>query len=109
MRDLVKYPLESGGFVFIETEVSDVERGGLVKAGRSLPDEAAQSFEATINSLSPIASSIVSKLINISNPPQEATVEFGLTLKADTGVIITKVGAEANFKINLKWVREKKG
>jgi hypothetical protein len=27
-------------------------------------------------------------------------VEFGLTLKADSGVIITKVGAEANFKIS---------
>ena len=108
MRDLVKFPLESGGFVFIETEVTQVEKGGMVKAGRGLPEEAAQSFEATINSLSPIASSIVSKLINISNPPDEATVEFGLTLKADTGVIITKVGAEANFKINLKWVRDKK-
>ena len=79
-----------------------------MKAGRGLPDEATQSFEAAINSLSPIANSIVSKLINISNPPDEAAVEFGLTLKADTGVIITKVGAEANFKINLKWVREKK-
>jgi len=108
IKDLVKYPLESGGFVFIETEVADVEKGGLVKAGRGLPDEATQSFEETINSLSPIASSIVSKLINISNPPDEATVEFGLTLKADTGVVITKVGAEANFKINLKWVRDKK-
>jgi hypothetical protein len=64
MRDLVKYPLESGGFVFIETEVAQVEKEGLVKAGRGLPDEAAQSFEATISSLSPIASSIVSKLIN---------------------------------------------
>jgi hypothetical protein len=109
MKDLVKFSLESGGFVFIETEVSDVEKGGLVKAGRGLPDEATQSFEAAINCLSPIANTIVSKLINISNPPDEAAVEFGLTLKADTGVIITKVGAEANFKINLKWVREKKG
>jgi len=108
MRDLVKFPLESGGFVFIETEVVDVEKGGLVKAGRGLPDEAALSFEETINSLSPIAGSIVSKLINISNPPDEATVEFGLTLKADTGVVITKIGTEANFKINLKWVRDKK-
>jgi len=78
----------------------------LVKAGRGLPDEAAQSFEAAINGLSPTASSIVSKLINISHPPDEAAVEFGLTLKADSGFIITKVGAEANFKINLKWRRE---
>jgi hypothetical protein len=79
-----------------------------VRAGRGLSDEATQSFESAINSLSPIANTIVSKLINIATPPDEATVEFGLTLKADTGVVITKVGALANFKINLKWVREKK-
>jgi hypothetical protein len=108
MRELVKFPLESGGFVFIETEASPIEKGGLVKAGLGLPEEAAQSFEATINSLSPIASSIISRLINISNPPDEAVVEFGLTLKGDSGVIITKVGAEANFKISLKWSRENK-
>jgi hypothetical protein len=46
MKDLVKFPMESGGFVFIETEVSGAEKGGLVRAGRGLPDEAAQSFEA---------------------------------------------------------------
>ena len=106
MKDLVKFPLESGGFVFVETEITDAERGGLVKAGRGLPEEAAQSFEAAINSLSPIASSIVSKLINISLPPDEAAVEFGLTLKAESGFIITKVAGDANFKISLKWTRD---
>jgi hypothetical protein len=111
MKDLVKFPLESGGFVFIETEVSDVEKGGLVKAGRGLPGEAeaAKTFEAAINSLSPIASSIASRLINISNPPEETAVEFGLTLKADSGFIVTKVGGEANFKVSMKWISEKKG
>lgn len=106
MKDLIKFPLESGGFVFVEMERGEAERGGLVKAGRGLPDEAAQSFEAAINGLGPIASSIVSKLINISHPPDEAAVEFGLTLKADSGFIITKVGGEANFKISLRWRRE---
>ncbi len=94
--------------MFIETEASEGE-GGIVKAGRLFPDEATQSFEAAISSLSPIANTIVSKLISISNPPDEAAVEFGLTLKADAGVVITKVGTEANFKVNLKWMRQKKG
>jgi hypothetical protein len=106
MKDLIKFPLESGGFVFVEMEGGEAERSGLVKAGRGLPDEAAQSFEAAINGLSPIASSIVSKLINISHPPDEAAVEFGLKLRVDSGFIITNAGAEANFKINLMWRRD---
>lgn len=105
MSRLVKYPLESGGFIFMEVETSEPE-GGMVKASRGLPEEATQSFESALDSLSPIANAIISKLLNISHPPDEAAVEFGLTLKADTGgVIIPKVATEANFKINLKWTR----
>jgi Trypsin-co-occurring domain 1 len=107
MKDLVKFELESGGSVFVVTEITDAGREGLVKAGRGIPEEAAQSFEAAISSLSPIASSIVSRIISISNPPDEAAVEFGLTLKAESGFIITKMGGDANFKINLKWLRDK--
>ena len=29
MKGLVKFYLESGGFVFVETEIMDVERGSL--------------------------------------------------------------------------------
>lgn len=94
--------------MFIETETPEGE-GGVVKAGLGFSNEAVQSFEEAMSSLSPIANTIVSKLISINNPPDEAAVEFGLTLKADAGVVITKVGTEANFKVNLKWTREKKG
>jgi hypothetical protein len=103
---LAKFPLESGGFVYIEVE-EQWQEGGVVKASRGISEEAAQSFEAAISTLSPVANAIISKIINISNPPDEADVEFGLTLKGDMGLIITKVGTEANFKVNLKWIREK--
>jgi hypothetical protein len=106
MNRLVKFPLESGGFVYIE--VSEMEReGGLVKASSGLPDEVSETFESALNSLSPIANAIVSRLISVSNPPSEVGVEFGLTLKADAGLVITKVGAEANFKVSLKWTGER--
>jgi hypothetical protein len=105
MNRLVKFPLDSGGFVYLEVAEAEVE-GGLVKAGRGFSEEAKESFESALDGLSPIATAIISKLINISNPPAEASVEFGLTLKADAGMIITKVGTEANFKINLKWMKD---
>jgi len=106
VNQLVKFPLESGGFVYIEAEDRGAE-GGVVKASRGVPGEAVQSFEEAISALSPVANSIISKIINTANPPDEANVEFGLTLKGDYGIIITKVGAEANFKVGLKWKREK--
>jgi hypothetical protein len=102
---LVKYPLESGGFVYVEA-TAQAQEGGVVKVSRGNPDEAAQSFESAISTLSPVANAIISKIINTANPPDEAGVEFGLTLKGDVGLVITKVGTEANFKVSLKWKRE---
>jgi hypothetical protein len=103
---LVKFPLESGGFVYIEVTEQEQE-GGVVKASRGFPEEAVQSFEKAISTLSPVANALISKIINTANPPDEADVEFGLTIKGDMGLVITKVGTEANFKISLKWMREK--
>jgi hypothetical protein len=105
MDRLVKYPLESGGFVYMEVS-EPIGEEGLVKAGRGMPEEAAETFEYALTGLSPIANAIISKLIHMSIPPDEATVDFGVSLKADVGgLIIPKVGTEANFKVNLKWKR----
>jgi hypothetical protein len=81
--------------------------GGVMKASRRVPGEAVQSFEEAISTLSPVANPLISKIINTANPPDKANVEFGLTLKGDYGIIITKVGAEANFKVSLKQMQEK--
>lgn len=107
MGNLVKFPLESGGFVYLEVSEVSAEPG-LVKAGRTgLPEEAKETFESAVNNISPVINAIVSKLLTVSKPPNEAEVEFGLTFKADAGVVVTKVGTEANFKINLKWTLNK--
>ncbi len=79
---------------------------GLVKAGCGLEDEAFKSFESAIDSLGPITNTLISKLVNTNNIPAEAEVEFGLSLKADAGVVITKVSTEANFRVKLRWIHE---
>jgi hypothetical protein len=106
MTQIIKFPLESGGFVYAEV-ANVVSEDGLVRAGIGFSDAASKSFESALNNLSPIANTIISKLNNIAIPPDEASVEFGLALRADASVAITKMGTEANFKINLKWVRER--
>lgn len=107
MSRLVKYPLESGGYIFIELTETASE-SGIVKAGRGYTEEAALSFESAINTLSPIANAIISKLDSINKPPDEASVEFGLSMKADANIIVVKGTADANFKINLKWKKDVK-
>ena len=38
--------------------------------------------------------------------PDEASLEFSLTVKADAGVMIAKAGAESALKVNLTWKRK---
>ena len=108
MNRLVEFPLEEGGSIFVEVNVPESECQ-IIKAGSlgDLPIKAATSFESALDSIKPIASAVISKLNNINNPPDEIGVEFGLSLKADANAILTKMGADANFKVNLNWKREK--
>lgn len=110
MNQLVEFPLEEGGSILVEVEVSESE-GQIIKAGtrriEDLPLVAARSFESALDSIKPIASAIIAKLNGIKNPPDEIAVEFGLSMKADANAVLTKVGADANLKVNLKWKKEK--
>lgn len=63
--------------------------------------QAGQSLEQALDRLRPAAQMIVDKLKSAS--PDELTVEFGVKLEAEAGVVITKAATEAHFKIALKW------
>ena len=35
--------------------------------------------------------------------PHEASLEFGLVFTVETGIVVTKVAGDANFKVGLTW------
>ncbi len=107
MKQLVKFPLEDGSFVMVETDEPE-PAGGIVKAGRSgeILGEASQTFESTLQTLQPVSSALVEKLRGAANPPNEIEVEFGISLSAAAGMVISKIGADANFKVVLNWKRD---
>ncbi len=106
MKRLVKFPLEDGSFVTVETDEPE-PAGGIVKAGRpgDVLGEASQTFESTISILQPISSALIEKLRGAANPPNEIEVKFGISLNATVGVVISKIGGDANFSVTLNWKR----
>jgi hypothetical protein len=107
MKQLVKFPLEDGSFIMVETEEPE-PAGGIVKAGRSgeILGEASQTFESTLQTLQPVSSALIEKLRGAANPPNEIKVEFEIKLSAAAGLVISKIGGEANFKVTLDWKRD---
>lgn len=107
-KQLIKFPLEEGGFIWVE--VNTAETQGLVPASRGseVSQEARQTFEAALEKVRPAAQAIIGKLRALHDPPDEVTIEFGLKMSAEAGAIIAAAGAEANYKVTLTWKREPK-
>ncbi|MGH7847309.1 MAG: CU044_2847 family protein [Candidatus Binatia bacterium] len=104
MKQLVEFPLEGGGSIVVEVEGA-AGGPGVVRGGRpgEIIDQAKQSFETALEKLKPAAAAIIAKLRDLSEPPDEIEVEFGIKLNADVGVILASAGAEANYTVTLTW------
>ncbi len=107
MKRFIKFPLEDGSFITVETDEPE-PAGGIVKAARpeEVVGEASKTFESTISTLQPISSALIEKLRGAANPPNEIEVKFGITLNAAVGVVISKISGDANFSVTLNWKRD---
>lgn len=104
MKRLIEFPLEDGGSIVVESHVMEPAEG-MVRAGRpvEIATKASQTFEDAFEKIKPAATAIITKLRSLSDPPDEMEVEFGVKMNAEVGVFIAAVGAEANYKVTLKW------
>jgi len=104
---LVEFPLEGGGTVLVRVDEAQSQGGSVTRGStpREVVTQAAETFESALARLQPVAAAIVAKLRDVADPPDEVEVEFGITLSAELGVIVSRAGGEANFRITLRWQR----
>jgi hypothetical protein len=81
------------------------ESGGLGKDRSTLVEKADKTFEDASAAVTPAARSLIARLRPIEDPPDEAGIEFGVQLSAQTGAFIASVAAEANFTMSMTWRR----
>jgi hypothetical protein len=77
--------------------VADDDGGRMAKAAGSL----AEAFDK----LEPAIGMIVSRLRSATRRPDEISVDFGLKLGGETGLIFAKGTAEANLTVSVTWKR----
>ena len=84
--------------------------GGLGLASPNVKDgvkKASQTLDDAIGQITPALEVVARNLKALS--PDAVTVEFGLTLTAETGVMVAKGGAEMHFTVTLAWSHENDG
>jgi len=105
MRYLIEVPLEGAPPVVME--IDDAGDSGLTRSAR--PGEAmataAKSFDAALERLQPMAQTLITKLRELGERPDEVGVEFGLKMTIDAGLVVAHTSGEANFKISMQWKR----
>ena len=120
MTHYMEFELENGETIIMEMDemphppsaTADVAMGGeLVEA--SLADEgnlpkvvvkANRTFNQALSQIRNSANLIVTRLRDLSDPPDEVEVTFGLKASGEVGNIIVAKGAlEANYTVTLKW------
>ena len=109
MKRLVEFPLEDGTTVLVESDEAE-SKGPVVRGvgAREITEKAEQTFETALSRIKPAAAAVIAKLRDLSDPPEQVGIEFGIKLGAKAGAFITSADAEATFKITLTWKRESK-
>ena len=106
MKQLIEFPLEDGRSIVMEV---DETHSGVIQASRGpgeIVGKATQTFEAAMDRIKPTARTIISKLRELKDSPDEVSIEFGLTFSVQAGVIITGIESEATLKVSLTWKKE---
>jgi Trypsin-co-occurring domain 1 len=98
--------VEGGAVVLVESDRADIP-GGLTLASPEpgqAAAKAARSLSASLEQLEPVLRTVKDKLV--ASAPEHFTVEFGVKLGGETGIILAKGTVEVNLKITMTWDRE---
>ena len=109
MSRLVEFPLDSTGKMTVLVEVDDTvpAQGQMrVSAGGAVAEKATQAFDSALAGVKSVAASVMRQLAEVAADANEISVEFGIKLTANAGVIIAGTSAEGNCKIAIKWSRK---
>ncbi|MEU3250297.1 CU044_2847 family protein [Streptomyces sp. NPDC006997] len=94
--------LDDGQIVLLEVAgdgpagVRRVSRGGTVGS-------AAQTLQQALARVRPALGAVLDGARGLPRPPGAVTVEFGITLSAEAGVVVARASSEAHFSVTMEW------
>jgi hypothetical protein len=114
---LLEVPVGDGGRMIVEVDEADIPPGGAEAAavldeGLGLASattvgqaaaRARQALESMMEGLRPVLTSVAAGLRAAG--PDEVTVEFGLNVGGETGIIFAKGTTGVNFIVSMRWTR----
>lgn len=97
---------ENGEKLLVEVEASaNSGRVPVSRGGDGSPDttKTGKKLEEALTPLRTIASSVINKLKGLELQPDEVSLELGMKITAESGVVLAKAGGEAHLQVTLTW------
>ncbi|RQX01887.1 hypothetical protein DLJ59_16980 [Micromonospora inaquosa] len=103
---LLKVPVTEGSDEYIEVVVDRRDIAGieLAAAGDGRGQWSATTLAASLERALPALRTVIDRLRSAATP-DEISVELGLAIGGETGLIFTKGTTEATFTVNIMWRR----
>lgn len=112
MSRYIEAMIGESGSILIEVSdqtVLSLDSADVVKASppsvKEVTEKARSAFSQVLLTTRSLAKEFSENLKGISNPPDEVELEFGLKIDAAAGTLIAQAGAEANFIVKFKWLK----
>jgi len=103
MSRLLKFQLSKNNPVQVLVVIDEQSSGPEAASTNGDVPLASQTFEAALETVMPVIRSVFSKFQSVASDVKEMSVEFGLTMNTEAGLLIAKAGVAANFKVALVW------
>ncbi|MFF8503142.1 CU044_2847 family protein [Streptomyces anulatus] len=100
---VVEVPLGDGdGVVRVHVDETDESVVRVGRGSRTVA-RAEESLDRMLEVVRPVADAFVGRCQNMVRQPDEATLEFGMSVSADAKILIAESSASANFSVSLTW------
>ena len=103
MSRIVAVPLDGGVSVLVEA--AEGEETGIDRVSR-LGDavrDSAETLQQALTRVRPAVAAVFGSMRTLPEPPEKISVEFGIRLTAEAGVVVARASTEANFTVTLEW------
>jgi hypothetical protein len=112
MASYVKFTLEDGTDVYVESSDSPKGSGSLIpsRGAAETVEHATASFEKSVEAVRKMAATMINGFREgFEEKPTEVAISFGLKASADLGnLVVARTGVEANYNVSLRWQKDKK-
>ncbi|MEV6297210.1 CU044_2847 family protein [Streptomyces sp. NPDC051896] len=97
--------MQLGDGTSVRVELAD-EESGFDRVGRGpggLARSSAETLQEALDHIRPALDTMASSVRQMVHRPDKVSVEFGIKLAAEAGVVVAKATSEANFTVTLEW------